>query len=121
MWDDQKSHIDKLKPSNPGKGDPGYDKETHFNTSIAKSYFALEEAVRSTRPHLRHRHSRTIREFVNEVSKDFPEIKEKFDKYIDMYELARFGNHRCTKVEFMEFFKLLKEIVSVLRGTEEHL
>lgn len=118
---DQKQYQYELKPQDGGRGDPGYSMEnTHYNTSIAKSYFALEEAVRATRPDLRHKHYRTIRQFVEEVAKQFPKLKEQCFKYIDLYELARFGNYKCTHAEFEEFLSLLGSLINGLKDPHTH-
>eukprot|EP01083_Nonionella_stella_P054028 142746_1 len=115
----QKQYQDELKPQDGGRGDPGYSIDnTHYNTSIAKSYFALEEAVRSTRPDLRHKNYRTIREFVEEVAKQFPKLKEQCYKYIDLYELARFANYKCTHREFQEFLNLLAVLMHGLKDPQ---
>eukprot|EP01084_Bolivina_argentea_P137316 241828_1 len=116
---EQKQYMHELKPQDGGRGDPGYSIEnTHYNTSIAKSYFALEEAVRSTRPDLRHKNYRTIREFVEEVAKQFPKLKEQCFKYIDLYELARFANYKCTHAEFEEFLSLLGSLINGLKDPQ---
>lgn len=124
----QKELISNLKPelNLSGKlinGDPGYDKQNikniHYNTSIAKSYFVLEEGVRSIRPNLRHRNYRTIREFVDAIKYEFPELKNQCDRYTDFYELARFGNYKCTQIEYQQFFALLKEMVTKLQSNNQ--
>lgn len=78
--------LDKgLKPqqnSQLGCGDTGWGKEggkvehVHFNTSIAKSYYVLEKTALSRRPGMRHRESRTIREYVAALKKAFPSLKQ---------------------------------------------
>ena len=66
----------------PSCGDPGWGKEggkvdnVHFNTSIAKSFFVLEKTALSRRPGLRHKESRTIREYVGALRKAFPSLKQ---------------------------------------------
>jgi hypothetical protein len=129
-----------LKPqhnSQVGCGDPGWGKEggkvdhVHFNTSIAKSYYVLEKTALSRRPGLRHRDSRTIREYVSALKKAFPSLKQSLcdgqpantccsavqshviracssdliglcciprasSEYINTYERAVFGSHKCT-------------------------
>lgn len=113
---EQKQYQNELKPEDGGGGDCGYSIDnTNYNTSIAKSYFALEEAVRSTRPDLRHKNYRTIREFVEEVATQFPNLKEQCLKYIDLYELARFANYKCTQTEFEEFLSLLGSLINGLK------
>ena len=112
---EQKQYQNELKPEDGGGGDPGIQNNTHYNTSIAKSYFALEEAVRATRPDLRHKHYRTIREFVEDVAKQFPKLKKQCLKYIDIYELARFGDYKCTQHEFEDFLSLLGSLVNGLK------
>ena len=118
----QNKYLSELKPADGGNGDKGYSliDNTNYNTSIAKSYFALEEAVRLSRPDLRHKHFRTIREFVEEVAKQFPKLKEQCLKYIDLYELARFGNYKCTQEEFQEFLSLLGSLINGLKDTTTH-
>lgn len=78
--------LDKgLKPQQNAQmecGDPGWGKEggkvehVHFNTSIAKSFYVLEKTALSRRPGLRHRDSRTIREYVGALKKAFPSLKQ---------------------------------------------
>lgn len=118
----QKIYQDQLKPQDGGRGDPGYSMidNTNYNTSIAKSYITLEEAVRSTRPDLRHKHFRTVREFVEEVARQFPKLKEQCYKYIDLYELARFANYKCTDTEFDEFLLLLRSLINGLKDIHPH-
>lgn len=121
----QKSFIDQLVPEDARDGDPGHGDtqthyQTHYNTSIAKSYFALEEAVRSSRPDLRHRQFRTIREFVEAVAQEFPNLQDHCQKYIFFYELARFGDYKCTKAEFEEFVTVLGEMVHALQDSDYH-
>eukprot|EP00485_Elphidium_margaritaceum_P023472 CAMPEP_0202713726 /NCGR_PEP_ID=MMETSP1385-20130828/58363_1 /ASSEMBLY_ACC=CAM_ASM_000861 /TAXON_ID=933848 /ORGANISM="Elphidium margaritaceum" /LENGTH=173 /DNA_ID=CAMNT_0049374179 /DNA_START=90 /DNA_END=611 /DNA_ORIENTATION=- len=120
---EQKAYEIELKPQDGGNGDRGYQHDTnkasstptHYNTTIAKSYFALEEAVRSTQPDLRHKNFRTIREFVEEVAVRFPALRDQCYKYIDLYELARFANYKCTKHEFEEFLSLLSFMINGLK------
>ena len=122
-FNQQKQYQKDLLPElNLIKGDPGYDisynnnnKPIHFNTSIAKSYFVLEEGVRSIRPNLKHRNYRTIRDFVNAIKYEFPFLKNQCNKYINYYELARFGNYKFTNIEYKQFFILLKEMVTKLQ------
>jgi hypothetical protein len=65
-----------------GGGDEGWGKEgtkianVHFNTSIAKSFILLENTALSRRPGLRHREWRTIREYVQQLRKSFPGLKQ---------------------------------------------
>ena len=118
---EQRQYQNELKPEDGGNGDRGSSVEgTNYNTSIAKSYFALEEAVRSTRPDLRHKNYRTIREFVEEVATQFPNLKEQCFKYIDLYELARFANYKCTQNEFQEFLSLLGSLINGLKDSHIH-
>ena len=87
----------------PQCGDGGWGKEggkvenVHFNTSIAKSYYVLEKTALSRRPGLRQRESRTIREYVGALKKAFPSLKQSLcDEYINTYERAVFGDHKCS-------------------------
>lgn len=71
-----------LKPQHNNSslcGDSEWGKEgldhVHFKTSIAKSYYVLEKTALSRRPGLRHRDSRTIREYVGALRNAFPSLK----------------------------------------------
>ena len=63
-------------------GDPGWGAEgsrianVHFNTSIAKSFNLLENTALSRRPGLKHWQWRTIREYVQQLRKAFPGLKQ---------------------------------------------
>ena len=63
-------------------GDPGWGAagsriaNVHFNTSIAKSFILLENTALSRRPGLRQRDCRTIREYVQQLRKAFPMLKQ---------------------------------------------
>ena len=74
---------------------------------------------------MQHRYYRSIREFVGTFQEQFPRLmheypqfKEQCDKYVDFYELAKFGNHKCTKQEFDEFFALFGEILNTLQRSD---
>ncbi|ETO27672.1 hypothetical protein RFI_09462 [Reticulomyxa filosa] len=117
LWQRQKECVEKLEPMDKGLGDPGYENSsTHYNTSIAKSYFALEQQVMSVRPDLRHYKFRSIREFVGAIKQEFPKVSPYCDKYIELYELARFSNYKCTQQEFNEFFDLCKNMLNALHN-----
>lgn len=102
-------------------GDPGWGKEggsvdhVHFNTSIAKSYYVLEKTALSRRPGLRQKDARTIREYVAALRKAFPSLKQSLcEEYINTYERAVFGNHKCTYEEYTQFMKVVLQIVSII-------
>ena len=72
-----------LKPAATLRGgDPGWGLEgslianVHFNTSIAKSHILLENTALSRRPGLKQRQWRTIRQYVQQLRKAFPGLKQ---------------------------------------------
>ena len=72
---------EQLIPASTTKdGDPGCLEgakiNVHFNTSIAKSYFLLENTALSRRPGLKQSQWRTIREYIQQLRKAFPQLKQ---------------------------------------------
>ncbi len=102
-------------------GDPGWGAEeskvenVHFNTSIAKSYYVLEKTILARRPGLRHRDSRSIRDYIALMKKSFPNLRSDLvDSYIKIYEIAVFGNHKFNYYEYSQFMKILYEMVAII-------
>eukprot|EP00455_Lapot_gusevi_P027001 TRINITY_DN2852_c0_g1_i3.p1 TRINITY_DN2852_c0_g1~~TRINITY_DN2852_c0_g1_i3.p1 ORF type:complete len:105 (+),score=25.67 TRINITY_DN2852_c0_g1_i3:35-316(+) len=84
----------------------------HFNTSIAKSFYVIDEAVAHRRPGLRHRNYRTIRDYMRFLQKEFPGLKDDLcHEYVVTYERARFGLHQFTVEEYSRFMSAVLAIV----------
>jgi hypothetical protein len=103
----------------PSCGDPGWGKEggnvdnVHFDTSIAKSFYALEKTALQRRPGLRQRDARSIREYVSNLRKAFPSLKASLcDEYLHSYERAVFGDHKASFEEYNRFTKIVMQIVA---------
>jgi len=102
-------------------GDPGWGKEggnvdnVHFDTSIAKSFYALEKTALQRRPGLRQRDSRSIREYILALRKAFPSLKASLcDEYLATYERAVFGDHKHSYEEYNHFMKIVVQIVAAI-------
>lgn len=107
--------------ADPENGDPGWGRDdskvagVHFKTSVAKSYYVLEEAALSRRPNLRHRHSRTIREYVRKLESEFPSLRKKLcDEYIATYERARYGSEKIVYADYERFMQVVMEMVGIM-------
>eukprot|EP00475_Leptophrys_vorax_P024636 TRINITY_DN3403_c0_g1_i1.p1 TRINITY_DN3403_c0_g1~~TRINITY_DN3403_c0_g1_i1.p1 ORF type:complete len:202 (-),score=46.62 TRINITY_DN3403_c0_g1_i1:14-619(-) len=110
--------VNTLVPVSAGMGDPGWgkvknvDSYVHFATSIAKSFCVLDEVVSVARPGLRLANFRTVREYVNSLTSEFPQIPPNVaDHYAQSYEQARFGNMRFNQKEYDEFMKTMQTII----------
>lgn len=122
----------KVTPENneyqPGHGligDPGWGAEdskvenVHFNTSIAKSYYVLEKSAIARRPGLKHKDSRSIRDYMNIVKKTFPNLRSSLvSEYIRIYETAVFGSKKFTQIEYERFMKVVYEMVAIINEKE---
>lgn len=107
-----------IGPQDPGKGDIGWglEERVHFNTSIAKSFVVIDEAVTVTRPGLRSRSYRTIREYIIALRVEFPAISEETTlKYINWYEKAKFSDYKFTEGEYNEFMRTVLEILDSIQ------
>ena len=119
-------------PMNGRRGDPGWAGKgtilkfpvlilclllsVHFNTSIAKSYLVIEDAVLVARPGLRLANFRTVRDYVDMLRKEFPGIKEETAEfYTTCYEQARFGNQRFNEEQYGRFMQAVWEIIEKIQ------
>ena len=81
-------------------GDPGWGAEgtkmanVHFNTSIGKSYILLENTAMSRRPGLKQSQWRTIREYIQQLRKAFPQLKQQLAD--GNTPLAPLSSHSCS-------------------------
>lgn len=109
-----------------GGGDAGWGLESsdaanvHFSTSIAKSYLLLEKTALSRRPGMKHVYTRTVREYVLNLRKVFPNLRDGLiQEYINTYERAVFGEHKYTLEEFNRFQSVVEAMVAIIneKGT----
>eukprot|EP00823_Brevimastigomonas_motovehiculus_P001723 TRINITY_DN12343_c0_g1_i1.p1 TRINITY_DN12343_c0_g1~~TRINITY_DN12343_c0_g1_i1.p1 ORF type:complete len:219 (-),score=31.85 TRINITY_DN12343_c0_g1_i1:247-903(-) len=128
MWDLMINELDraqdlisKIEPVDAGNGDLAWGKEdtpmagTHFNTSVARSFYRLGKEVVSRRPGLFHHDYRTIRDYVAALRKAFPGLRhEVCQEYINTYERAVFSQEKLTESDWVRFKAVLCEIVGVI-------
>jgi hypothetical protein len=92
----------------------------NFNEWIAKSYTLVEEAALSRRPNLRHRHARTIRNYVATLEKEFPRLPPSLcQDYLRMYERAKFGHSKFTRRDFESFYAKFRKMHAIMSESSQ--
>ena len=83
----------------PVCGDGGWGADaTHYTTSVAKSWFALERTAVSRRPGLAAEPYRTVRDYVSSLRLAFPALPPAIcEEYVRRYEDAMFGQHKVSE------------------------